>query len=361
MRTYVVDTAALRSNLENLKERAGFSVFWAVLKGSGYGLGLIPMAKLCLECGIDHIAVTEISDVAALREAGINAQILVLQPTCDERELSTIVSLGAIATLSSTDDADAMAGVAKQRGTIPPVHIKIDTGMGRYGFTPSELEDILKVYSSGVFHVQGIYTHFHSAFCNETATRAQAEAFKSVVEAVRQAGFEPGMAHICNSTALLRWPKYRMDGVRVGSAMLGRLSYQGDFGLIRIGVCEAGIQELRTLPKGATTGYAAGWKAKQDTQVAVFPVGYFHGFGVTMGEDLFRVRDCLRRILSAVKVIFRGKAYYVTVNGTRCRVIGHIGMLHTAVDVTGLDCKVGDVGQFDINPLLLKGTDVEFR
>lgn len=361
MRAYIVDSAALRGNLENLKERAGYSVLWAVLKGNGYGLGLLPMAKLCTECGIDHIAVTEISDAAALREAGIQAQILILQPTCDEQALSEIVSLGAAATLSSAADVQAMAGVARQRGTIPPVHIKIDTGMGRYGFTPSELDTVLKIYSSGVFDVQGIYTHFHSAFCDEAATRAQAAAFKAVVDAVRQAGFEPGMAHLCNSTALLRWPKYRTDGVRVGSAILGRLSYPGEFGLTRIGVCEAAVQELHFIPKGGTTGYGAGWTAKRDTQLAIFPVGYFHGFGVTMGEDLFRVRDSLRRILSALKAILRGRAYYVRVNGTRCKVVGHIGMLHTAVDVTGLDCKVGDVAKFDINPLLLKGTEVIFR
>lgn len=361
MRTYVVESAALRSNLENLKRRADSAVFWAVLKGNGYGLGLIPMARLCADYGIDHLAVTEVSDVQALRDAGVSAQILVLQPTADVQELSMLISLDAIMTVSSTADAEALSDLAKKLGRLPSVHIKIDTGMGRYGFFPSELEAILKIYSGGVLSVTGIYTHLHSAFCSAAASRTQAEAFKSVCDAIRQAGFDPGMAHICNSAALLRWPEYRMDGVRIGSAILGRLSVKGGFGLRRIGICEAGIQELRMLPRGSTTGYAAGWRARHDTQVAIFPVGYFHGFGVTMGEDLFRVRDCLRRILSAVKAIFRGKAYYVTVNGTRCKVLGHIGMLHTAVDVTGLDCKIGDVGQFDINPLLLKGTDVIFR
>ncbi len=361
MRSYIVDTAALRSNLENLKTRAGDAVFWTVLKGNGYGLGLLPMAEICRSCGIDHFAVTEVSDAAALRQLDAAAQILVLQPTCDSRELEMLLSSDAIATVSSLQDAEALAEAAEKLGKKPAVHIKIDTGMGRYGFTPSELDTILKLYANENFTVTGIYTHLHSAFCNEAASRAQASAFQSVVNAVRQAGFDPGMAHLCNSCGLLRWPEYRMDGVRVGSAILGRLSIPGNFGLSRIGVCEAAVQELRTLLKGSTTGYGTGWKAKRDTQIAVFPVGYFHGFGATMGDDLFRLRDNLRRILSALKSILRGKALYVTVNGRRCRVVGHIGMLHTAVDVTGLDCKVGDIAQFDINPLLLKGTDVIFR
>lgn len=361
MRSYIVDTAALCGNLENLKTRAGDAVFWAVLKGNGYGLGLLPMARACLSCGIDHFAVTEVSDAAALRELDAAAQILVLQPTSDPQELSAIISSDAIATVSSLQDAEALAEAAGKLGKKPSVHVKIDTGMGRYGFRPSELNDILTLYANESFLITGIYTHLHSAFCNEASSRAQAAAFRSVVDAIRQAGFDPGMAHLCNSCGLLRWPEYRMDGVRIGSAILGRLSIPGNFGLSRIGVCEAAVQELHFIPKGGTTGYGAGWKAKRDTQIAVFPVGYFHGFGDAMGDDLFRLRDNLRRILSALKAILRGKAFCVTVNGRRCKVVGHIGMLHTAVDMTGLDCKVGDIAKFDINPLLLKGTEVIFR
>ena len=107
--------------------------------------------------------------------------------------------------------------------------------------------------------------------------------------------------------------------------------------------------------------YGPGWTAKKPTRVAVFSVGWYHGFGVEMGNDLFRFRDCLRGILRNLKQMIFKKHLYVTVNGKKCRVLGHIGMLHTCVDVTKLQCAVGDTAIFDIKPLLLKGIEVVYR
>ena len=169
------------------------------------------------------------------------------------------------------------------------------------------------------------------------------------------------MAHMLNSAGLLKYPEYAMDGVRVGSAILGRVSVRGNWGLAHIGECQATIEELRWLPKGHSCGYGAGWTAKKPTRVAVFSVGWYHGFGVEMGNDLFRFRDCLRGVLRNLKQMVFKKHIYVTVNGKKCRVLGHIGMLHTCVDVTKLPCAVGDTAVFDIKPLLLKGIEVVYR
>ena len=83
--------------------------------------------------------------------------------------------------------------------------------------------------------------------------------------------------------------------------------------------------------------------------------------GVEMGNDLFRFRDCLRGVLRNLKQMVFKKHLYVTVNGKKCRVLGHIGMLHTCVDVTKLPCAVGDTAVFEIKPLLLKGIEVVYR
>ena len=90
-------------------------------------------------------------------------------------------------------------------------------------------------------------------------------------------------------------------------------------------------------------------------------MGWYHGFVVEMGNDLFRFRDCLRGVLRNLKQMVFKKHIYVTVNGKKCRVLGHIGMLHTCVDVTKLPCAVGDTAVFDIKPLLLKGIEVVYR
>lgn len=360
MKSYVVESSDLRKNLDNLQKRAGSAAVIAVLKGNGYGLGLLPMAQVCHDAGITHFAVTELSEVRALREAGYqNDMILMLRPTSDSDEVRQLLDLGAVLTVSSQDDATVLNGIAAQRGAIAEAHLKIDTGMGRYGFLPNELDKILSVYSyMDNIAVTGIYTHLHSAFCNKKQTLEQAESFRAVLRSIHDAGFETGMTHMSNSAALLRFPELTMNAVRVGSAILGRLSFKGSYALRRVGTCEATVEELRWIPKGHTCGYGAAWKAKKPTRIAVFSVGWYHGFGCEMGNDIFRPRDQLRKMVSALKGLFLHKSLFVTVNGKRCRVLGHIGMLHTVVDVSGISCALGDKAVFHINPLMLKGIDI---
>ena len=363
MKAYVVDSAAVRNNLQILKDRAGSAVLWAVLKGDGYGLGLVPMAAICRDAGVTHFAVTEVSEVSRLRAGGFqDCEILMLRPTGDADELTQLLKLGAILTVSSQNDATVLNGVAETLGMQAQVHVKIDTGMGRYGFLPDELDQMLPIFKyMPNLRVTGIYTHLHSAFCSKKATIAQAEAFQGVLEKLRAAGCETGMAHMLNSAGLLKYPEYAMDGVRVGSAILGRVSVRGSWGLTRIGECQATVEELRWLPKGHSCGYGAGWTAKKPTRTAVFSVGWYHGFGVEMGNDLFRFRDCLRGIARNLKQILFQKHIYVTVNGKKCRVLGHIGLLHTCVDVTTVPCAIGDPAVFDVKPLLLKGIEVVYQ
>ena len=363
MKTYVVETANLSHNIELLKRKTGKAQIWAVVKGNGYGLGLVPLAQRLSEHGINHFCVTEVREAELLRENGFDsAQILMLRSAENAEEINRLIDLRVILTVGSAEMAALVNEIAAQRADVAEVHVKIDTGMGRYGFLPDELDQLLPIfrYMPGL-HVTGIYTHLHSAFCSQKATIAQAEAFQRVLDQLHASGCETGMAHMLNSAGLLKYPQYAMDGVRVGSAILGRVSVHGNFGLTRIGECQATVEELRWLPKGHSCGYGAGWTAKKPTRVAVFSVGWYHGFGVEMGNDLFRFRDCLRGVLRNLRQMIFKKHITVTVNGKKCRVLGHIGMLHTCVDVTNVPCAVGDPAVFDLKPLLLKGIEVVYR
>ena len=360
MKRYLVESAAIRQNLETLKKRAGKARLFAVVKGNGYGLGLVPLAAICRDAGVDTFCVTEVSDAKQLRGAGFTQQILMIRPTCDVDEVHQPLDLDVVLTVSSQDDAAVLNRIATQRTQKVKAHIEIDTGMGRYGFLPGEMDKLLHIYSyMDGLDLCGIYTHFHSAFCSKRATDLQMVCFRSVIRQLQEKGFDPGVCHCCNSAGLLRFPNYAMDAVRVGSALLGRV--HGGHGLKRVGYCETQVEELKWLPKGHTTGYGAGWKAKRPTRVAILPVGWYNGFGCEMGNDLFRFRDCLRRIAASLRVMLFGKAYYVTINGKRCKVLGHIGMLHTAADVSGIQCSLGDMARVEINPLMQKGMDVEWR
>lgn len=360
MRSYVVETDAILFNLQYLQKKAAGTPIWAVLKGNGYGLGVAPMAKLCWDSGIHRFAVTEISEARTIRQAYADAVILMLRPTTNQTELAELLDLDVIATLGSIEDAAALNALAAQRDLVAEAHVKLDTGMGRYGFLPQETEKILSVYR---YHdhiaVSGIYSHLYAAFGKARETTKQEEAFLQVVRQITEAGIEPGERHLCNSTGFLRFPELKYEGVRLGSALLGRVAVKS--GLRRVGYCETTVEQVRWLPAGHTTGYGGAWRAKKPTQVAILPVGWYHGFTNEYGHDIFRFRDGLRQVLSGLRTMVTKKKIYVRLNGKKCPVLGHVGMLHTAVDVTKASAKPGDKAILEINPLQVRGMDVEFR
>lgn len=363
MKAYIVEKAVLADNVEKLVRYAKDVPIWGVLKGNGYGLGCVPMARVLAAHGIDHFCVTEVREAAALREAGFTDNpILMLRQTQDPEEINAALDLNIIFTVGSLDAAVVLGGIAAERSAMAEVHLKIDTGMGRYGFLPEQVSQAIRVYEyQKNIVVGGIYTHFHSAFDNDRATREQYAKFREVVKEIQAAGYETGTVHCCNSSAFLRFPEMHCDGVRVGSALLGRITVPNKLNLKRIGFVEADVEEIRWLPAGSTVGYGAAWRAKRPTQVAVIGVGWFHGFGTENGHDLFRFQDCLRGILHYVKCLFTGKALYVQIGKHKCRVLGRIGMLHTVVDVTDTNIKVGDRATLSINPLVQKGMKILYR
>ncbi len=362
MNAYIVETDAIRENVRRIRavlpER---TAFWAVVKGDGYGLGVSRLATLLLEEGIRHFAVTEAVEAEKVRSLSDAAEILMLRPCCDPETLERLLRVGVVCTVSSLEDAAVLSAVAQSIGAAAMLHLKLDTGMGRYGFRSGELQKLAQVYQLPGVAVTGTYTHFHSAFCSESETRSQFQRFQQMLQAMREAQLEPGVCHCCNSSAALKYPEMHMDGVRIGSALLGRVIGGSSLGLQRTGWAEASVDELHQIAKGESTGYGAGWRARRDTTLAILPIGYFHGFGAEYGKDLFRLRDGVRSAISFMLAVLRRKQITVTIKDRQYPVRGHIGMLHTAVDITGSDVRQGDVARLEVNPLLQKGMPVEFR
>lgn len=362
MKAYVVEREALIHNIRALQAHAGNVPIWAVLKGNGYGIGIVPFSKLLYDNGVRRFAVTELKEAEVLRENYPEAPILMLRSTADPAELNALLDLGAILTVGSYETAVAINGIAAQRTCTAEVHLAVDTGMGRYGFLPDDTDRMISVFRyMKNLKISGIFTHFHSAFSSEKATRQQFELFRGVVEKLRAAGCEPGMAHCCNSHAFVRHPEMHLDAVRIGSAFLGRLAFKTKLDLKRIGWAECGLEEIRQIPKGQTVGYGAGFKARQPMKVAVISLGWYNGFALSRENDLFRFRDSVFGILHHLKNILLPRKLLVTVNGHKCRVLGHVGMLNAVVDVTDLDCAVGDKVVAQINPLHAKGLRVQYR
>ena len=362
MKVYFADSKAISGNLHEILKRAGKRTVWAVLKGSGYGLGVEAMANFCREAGIHHFAVTEPAEADAIRRTGTaDESILMLRPTTDPNEIRVLLVRDVIFTVASQQDAVTLAGVARDAEMCAKAHIKIDTGMGRYGFKPEQKQEILSCFQyHEVIRFCGLYTHFANAFKSKKSAQIQSEKLNQVAALIREAGYDPGHIHAGNSAALFRCPEYCFDGVRVGSAILGRLPFRTG-SLTRVGVCQAALEEVRWLDKGDTCGYGSAWKAKRPTRIAVLPVGWYHGYTTEYGHDVFRVRDCLRQMLSGLKGIFLRRKLTVRVGNEKCRVLGHVGMLHTVIDITDKNCGAGDIASLEINPLRVRDIPIRFE
>lgn len=348
MSRYVIDKSKLIENIEFLKAKASVPII-GVVKGNGYGFGIKEFTSILKECGIKTFAVTEVSDIPILKEILEDEDILVMRSTCIAEEAEIIARYGCTATIGSEEACRTMNDISEKLGIKTKCHLKIDTGMGRYGFMPSEISKALNCYKSKNLEFTGIYTHFSSAFRNEPLTKAQLALFNDAVNQIKKAGFSPGIVHCANSPALLNVEDVCLDSVRLGSAFTGRVITKSKTQLNRLGSLEAEVIDIKTVPAGYSIGYNGTYKTKRETKVAIVPIGHYDGFGLTKEKEIID----LHYVLSIFKQYLNKKQMYVRINGRMYHVIGGIGLSHTAVDITGSDVKCGDTASVDISPLMV--------
>jgi len=354
LKNLVIDLRVVRNNLRAIKERAEGVLVYADLSANAGGMGLVAIAQFLRDEGISNFAVSDPGDAKMLRQNGFaNERIMMLRSTADPNEINELLSYGVICTAGSYDAAVAINGLAESRGIKTQIQVKIDTGLGRYGFQPSELDKVAAIYRyMSSVSVVGTFTTFSASWRSKKLTMLQLDRFNKVLDRLIDMGLEPGAAHACDSAALFKYDIERMDAVRVDTALSGRIPGKSIPSLSRVGYIEAGLEEVGWYPKGHAIGAEHPFVTRAPTKIGILSVGYYHGFGV----DRYLVE---RSLLDLVK--FRRRKAYVRINGGRARVLGSVGLLHTMVDVTNIDCTVGDIALFDVDPVNVKGLPIVYR
>jgi len=354
MKNLVIDLRVVRNNLRAIKDQAeGVHVF-ADLSANAGGMGLLTIAQFLRDEGIRNFIVSDPGDATLLRHNNFTKErIMMLRSTADPNEITELLTYGVICTAGSYDAAVAINGIAESKGMVADIQVKIDTGLGRYGFQPSELDKVAAIYKyMSSLNVIGTFTTFASSWRNKKKTRIQLEKFNGVLDRIIEMGFEPGTAHACDSAALFKYDIDLMDAVRVDTALTGRIPGKPVQGLSRVGYIEAGLEEVGWHPKGHTIGTERGFVTKSPTKIAILSVGYYHGFGV----DRYIVE---RSLFDIVK--WRRRKTFIRINGQKARVLGSVGLMHTMVDVTNIDCTVGDIALLDVDPVNVKGLPIVYR
>ncbi|MCI9064072.1 MAG: alanine racemase [Clostridia bacterium] len=362
MKSLVINKQDLKHNIKRIKEIAEETgrndnhkniKIIAVVKGNGYGLGLIPYSKILIDNGINFLAVSTVEEAILLRESGITAKILMLSSTAVKKDVEKLIEKDIILTIGSKEAGDIAEEIGKKLDKKVEAHLKIDTGFGRYGFVYDKPEEILNSINNwNNIKIDGTFSHFSLAFYEKNEySEEQFKRFMNVIEYLKENKVDTGMLHICNSSAFLKFKSMRLNAVRVGSAFLGRLIIPNIYGLKKVGYLKSNIAEIKTLEKGYNIGYSNAFTTKRETKIAIIPVGYADGFNVSVDRDMFRKRDKLRYIVRDIKDSIKDKNLYIEINENRCKILGRIGMYHVSADITGKDIQIGDEAIFNVNPM----------
>jgi len=286
----------------------------AVLKADAYGHGLDLLAPIANKVGVNAIAIVDNQEARLVRELGIDCPLIRLRPTFSD-EAEEAMQWGVEELAGSLDEAKSLSQLASKRNVFIPIHIALDMGMGRFGFTVSwQKEQIARICQFPGLSVRGVLAHFPCADEPDVSiSETHRRRFGRDCQEIRSL-LPPGILfHIANSAAIVRMPASHLHLVR-----LGILSYglpPSPFVPVPEGIepvmsIVTRIAQIRDVPKGATIGYGMTHRLERDSRIATLPIGYANGY----------LRD------------FSNKAY-VLVHGVRCPVVGRISMDIVSVDV----------------------------
>ena len=306
-----IDLGAISANCERILGHLprGTKLF-AVVKANGYGHGAVPVAHAALEGGATGLAVATLEEAAQIRGLVDPEHVLVMGGLVPAQANEAAASGCSIA-VSGREMAEALAGSER---TVP-VHLKIDTGMGRFGAMPEDAPALARLIDgSRGTRLAGTWTHFAKAESDDAMTRDQFELF---IETLSRFEVGPGMRHACNSAGALNHPDFALDAVRCGISIYG-CEWPGTKPALAL---RALVTHVKGVHKGATVGYGSLWRAPGQARVATVAIGYADG-------------------------VHRARANrgHVLVHGRRAPLIGMVSMDAITLDVSDVpDVEVGDV------------------
>ena len=336
-----INLDAISRNIEKIRAYTGGLQVLPVVKSNAYGLGTAEIARhLVKNCGIRLLAAARIFEACQIQDAGCaETEIMILGPVppCSipvavERDIQIPLFLKSDALLLSQE-------ARRRRLPCVKAHLKIETGMNRIGVKPgAELEEFLRyIKGLGNIEIDGVFTHFATADQAQHGegnpfTRQQLALFQRALAQTRDAGISPRFIHCCNTggTTWLKEAYPLSTHVRVGSLYLGYSSVQDDWNPVNVEECASWktlIVNLRDIQPGESVGYGRAFMPNTPTRVAVIGIGYGDGY--------------LRSFAAAGAPVLIG--------GRRCKFVG-VAMDQSFVDVTGVECEIGD-------PVTLFGED----
>ena len=315
-----IDLDAIAHNVRLLAGIAAPAQLCAVVKADAYGHGDVPVAEAALEAGAPMLAVALVEEAVRLREAGIDAPILLLSEPPD-RSAEEVITWDLIPTVYTSGFIKALSEVARRP---LPAHLKVDTGMHRVGATVADAKDLVAaIVADPHLQLEGVWTHFAVAEEDVVFTRKQLETFLGFIEQLHNVGVAVPIRHAANTAATLLYPEARLDLVRVGIGIYGQRPAPGmvpELDLRPAMRVISHVSMVRRLSAGTRPSYGRRKALPADAHVATVPVGYADGLPRALGAH-------------GGDVLIRGKRHPLA---------GTVTMDQVMVDVGDDPVEVGD-------------------
>lgn len=321
-----IDLCKLRKNIEIIKgEVTPGTKIISVVKANSYGYGADKISKIMYEEGIRDFAVATFSEGVKLRKQFDDIGILILGYTPDyliEDSIKNRINM----TVYNFEIAEKIDEIADKLGKKAEITIAVDSGMNRIGFKPTEknaniIECISKMKNINII---GMFTHFAVADEDRAYTKYQFNNYMKMVKMLDDRNVEIPLKHVNNSQGIINYREYDLMAVRPGVVQYGSTEdveskYEGFKELEYIGEVKTEIAHIKTIPAGEKISYGCTFETKRESCIATLPIGYADGI--------------LRALSGKIDVLISGK---------RCPQIGRICMDQMMVDITGIECKIGD-------------------
>lgn len=314
-----IDLDAIAYNTRQLKKHVGERTeLAAVVKANAYGHGALPVAQTVLKNGATRLAVARVDEGVQLRRGGVIAPILVMG-YATPAQAEDIVRHRLTPTVNTLELAHALSAAINAQNVPPlPVHVKVDTGLGRFGLLPEEVLDFTRaLLTIPNLVVEGCWTHFASADeADQSYTYHQFALYNQVLRQLEEAGIRIPLRHVANSAATLSLPETHLDMVRCGITIYG-LRPSPEVKMVvplrPVMSIKARVARVRILPAGSSISYNRTYITSKPTPVALVPIGYGDGY---------------RRGLSNKGMVL--------IHGRRAPIIGRVCMDQFMVDVSGI-------------------------
>lgn len=318
-----IDLDALRHNIGELKSEVGEGVQLAlVAKADAYGHGLVPIARMAVRSGADWIAVATVSEGIALRDAGIESRIIILSPIL-AAEAEQAVFYGFDISIENLPIAEEVSKAALQTQRPARVHLKVDTGLHRFGCRISEAMDYaLRIREMPGVELVGVSQHFADSTNDNEGSLAMLQKFDNLMVEFHEAGFHFEVVHTANSAGTVKWKNARHSMVRVGILAYGIDPIKLMEGRLKpVMRLQSRVTAERWVEPGERVGYNSTWEAKRSSRILTVGAGYGDGYPRTLSN--------------------RG---IVEIRGQECPVVGLVCMDQLMIDATDVpDAGLGDV------------------